>query len=220
MLLQAEDCQLVLIDFQDRLMTAMPDREPVLANARRLAQLAGWLDIPVWGTAQVPDKLGPLDEELAACCRRVIPKSAFSALSVLDDVLRPQPGRAPASAGIQAARVRVGGPQNESAPGASGQGASARAIGGVAASPRKTLVLAGCEAHVCLLQTALDLLAHDWHAWIVTDACDSRSPRNRDAAWQRLAASGACLATTEMIGFEWLRDASHPRFRDWQRLIR
>ena len=69
---------------------------------------------------------------------------------------------------------------------------------------RNTIVIAGCEAHVCLLQTALDLLEDEFEVWVVTDACSSRTERNRDAAFDRLAGAGAELVTTEMVGFEWL----------------
>ncbi|MFN7196647.1 MAG: isochorismatase family protein, partial [Hylemonella sp.] len=75
-----------------------------------------------------------------------------------------------------------------------------------------TIVMAGCEAHVCLLQTALDLLEQDFDVWVVTDASSSRSERNRDAAFDRLAAAGAELVTTEMVAFEWLRTADDPAF--------
>ena len=88
------------------------------------------------------------------------------------------------------------------------------------AEPRNTVVIAGCEAHVCLLQTALDLLEEEFEVWVVTDACSSRTERNRDAAFDRLAGAGAELVTTEMVGFEWLRTAEHPAFRDLQALIR
>lgn len=94
------------------------------------------------------------------------------------------------------------------------------AIGLRADGTRPDVVIAGCEAHVCLLQTALDLLEQDWDVWVVTDACGSRSERNRDAAYDRLASAGGELVSTEMVGFEWLGDAGHPRFRDWQALIR
>jgi transposase InsO family protein len=88
------------------------------------------------------------------------------------------------------------------------------------APERGTVVLAGCEAHVCLLQTALDLIEQEIDVWVVTDACGSRTERNRDAAFDRLAGAGAELVTTEMVLFEWLRTAEHPAFRDVQALIR
>jgi hypothetical protein len=54
----------------------------------------------------------------------------------------------------------------------------------------------------------------------VTDACSSRSERNRDAAFDRLAGNGAELVTTEMVAFEWLRSADHEMFKRVQSLIK
>jgi nicotinamidase-related amidase len=88
------------------------------------------------------------------------------------------------------------------------------------AAARESIVLAGCEAHVCLLQTALGLLEEEREVWVVTDACSSRSERSRDAAFDRLAGAGAELVTTEMVAFEWLRDAGHPRFREVLALLK
>ncbi len=82
------------------------------------------------------------------------------------------------------------------------------------AAARETIVLAGCEAHVCLLQTALELIEEELEVWVVTDACTSRTERNRDAAFDRLAGAGAELVTTEMVAFEWLRSADHPLFKE------
>jgi len=76
------------------------------------------------------------------------------------------------------------------------------------------VVVAGCEAHVCLLQTSMGLLEEEFDVCVVTDACASRTERNRDAAFDRLAGAGAELVTTEMVAFEWLRGANHPRFKE------
>jgi nicotinamidase-related amidase len=85
---------------------------------------------------------------------------------------------------------------------------------------RSTIVIAGCEAHVCLMQTALDLLEDEFEVWVVTDACSSRTERNRDAAFDRLAGNGAELVTTEMVAFEWLRTAEHEAFKDVLGLVK
>ena len=85
---------------------------------------------------------------------------------------------------------------------------------------RNTIVIAGCEAHVCLMQTALGLLEEEFEVWVVTDACSSRSERNRDAAFDRLAGAGAELVTTEMVAFEWLRTAEHPVFKEILGLVK
>ena len=78
---------------------------------------------------------------------------------------------------------------------------------------RRTIVVAGCEAHVCMMQTALGLLEHGCGVRIVQDAIGSRRPLDRDAALARLKGAGASLVTTEMIAFEWLRHSNHPQFR-------
>jgi nicotinamidase-related amidase len=82
------------------------------------------------------------------------------------------------------------------------------------------IVVAGCEAHVCVLQTVLGLVAARHRVLVVADAIGSRTTANRDAAINRMVRHGAEIVTTEMVLFEWLRDATHPRFREVQALIR
>jgi nicotinamidase-related amidase len=66
----------------------------------------------------------------------------------------------------------------------------------------------------------LDLLEDEFEVWVVTDACSSRTERNRDAAFDRLAGAGIELVTTEMVLFEWLSTAEHPHFKEMQALIK
>ena len=199
MLLHADDCQLVLIDYQARLMPAIHDAPAVLANARRLAQMAKLFDVPVWATEQNPTKLGATAESLAPLCDRIVAKMAFSGADELQPLLAP-PVAAPRG-NARSLPKHLQKPQQ-------------------AESERGLIVIAGCEAHVCLLQTALDLLEDEFDVWVVTDACGSRTERNRDAAFDRLAGAGAELVTTEMVVFEWLRSAEHPAFREVHALIK
>jgi nicotinamidase-related amidase len=192
MLLDADESQLVLVDYQARLMPFIHEQEAVLRNALRLARVAQALNVPAWGTEENPEGLGPNPEELRALCRRTLTKMHFSACADgLIDLLRPQPAR----------------------------GGNVRSLPrhlqkAVPAPDRGSIVLAGCETHVCLMQTALDLLDEEFEVWVVTDACGSRTERNRDAAFDRLAGAGAELVTTEMVAFEWLRTAEHPLFKE------
>lgn len=78
-ILDATESQLVLVDFQEKLMPAIQDSAAVLANARRLAQAAQLMDVPVWGTEQDPARLGSSDADLRALCRKTLPKMHFSA---------------------------------------------------------------------------------------------------------------------------------------------
>lgn len=85
---------------------------------------------------------------------------------------------------------------------------------------RKQLVVAGCEAHVCVLQTVLGLLEFGLKVFVVSDAVGSRLPDNRLAALQRMAAHGAEIVSTEMVLFEWLGSAEHPQFRQVLQLVK
>lgn len=89
-----------------------------------------------------------------------------------------------------------------------------------AIAPGQTAVLIGCEAHVCVLQTALGLIAHGRRVAVAADAVSSRRGANRQAALDRLARAGADIVTAEMVIFEWLESAGHPRFREVLALVR
>ena len=79
MLLDATESQLVLVDYQERLMPAIFEGQAALANAIRLAQIARLVDVPVWGTEQNPTRLGGNDAQLRALCQRTLSKMHFSA---------------------------------------------------------------------------------------------------------------------------------------------
>ena len=79
--------------------------------------------------------------------------------------------------------------------------------------PPAEIVVAGCEAHVCLLQTALGLLGAGFTVWVVSQACGSRSAENHELAMQRLRQAGAVVVGAEMVIFEWLRSCGHAEFR-------
>jgi len=82
------------------------------------------------------------------------------------------------------------------------------------------IVVAGCEAHVCVLQTVLGLLGGGRRVLLVADAVGSRDPADRAAALERARKHGVEIVTSEMVLFEWLRDAQHPKFREVQKLLK
>ncbi len=84
----------------------------------------------------------------------------------------------------------------------------------------RELVIAGCEAHVCVGQTVLSLLALGRRVVVVRDAVGARAAESKEAALTRMERHGAEIVTTEMVVFEWLRSAGHPQFRAAARLIR
>jgi len=190
MLLNQESSQLVLVDYQQKLMPAIHQADDVYRNALILATLAKKMRVPTYATEHVPEKIGPFVPELAALCKATMRKTQFSACPEgLVDLLT---SKAPAGNARSLPKHLQKSNQD---------------------SDRPSIVIAGVEAHVCLLQTALDLLNDEMEVWIVTDACGSRTERNRDAAFDRLAGNGAELVTTEMVVFEWLEGAENEHFK-------
>lgn len=88
---------------------------------------------------------------------------------------------------------------------------------GMDAWSRQQVVLCGTEAHVCVFQTAIDLLASGRQVYVVSDAVGSRSPASVDIALARLRDHGAEIVNGEMVVFEWLRRAGTPLFREISR---
>ena len=82
------------------------------------------------------------------------------------------------------------------------------------------ILICGVEAHVCVLQTVLDLLDRGYRVAVTADAVGSRHLTDRDAALERARQHGAEIVTSEMVLFEWLRDSRHPRFREVQKLLK
>jgi nicotinamidase-related amidase len=81
-------------------------------------------------------------------------------------------------------------------------------------------VVLGTETHVCVLQTAVQLIAGGWCVFVAEDGCGSRRPADRSAGLARLRDAGAITATAEMAIFEWLGRADTPEFRALLPLIR
>lgn len=176
-LCKPDNCTLLIVDLQARLMPVIHDGENVVRRCIQLAMAARELGVHVIGTEENPDGLGPLVPEIAALCDTVLAKFHFAATAE-EGFLR----RLPAG--------------------------------------RNTLVVAGCEAHVCAMQTALGLLEAGHAVKWVADAVGSRHPHNRLAATERVRAHGADVVTTEMVIFEWLGTSQHPKFKRLAQLIR
>ena len=85
---------------------------------------------------------------------------------------------------------------------------------------RNQVLLCGIETHVCIYQTAVDLLQQNFHVNIIADAVSSRTIENKQIAINRLAAEGAGISCTEMALFELLKTAEHTKFRHIAKLIK
>ena len=169
---------LLVVDLQTRLLPAIDDADRVLARSGLLVRAARTLDLPIFATEQVPDKLGSTVPALAELLPDRWPKSTF---------------HAGGAAGLWEAL-------------------EARGIRHVA--------LAGIEAHICVAQTALELLGRGFEVQVPVDAVGSRFESDRAIALRRLEQAGAILTTAEATLFEWVETADHPRFRAISALVK
>jgi nicotinamidase-related amidase len=176
--LTASDSVLIVIDVQDKLLTAIPTATALVRNTAFLLDAAALLGVPAVGTEQYPKGLGPTTAEIAKRLPAALPaKTAFSCC------------------------------------GAAGFLADLRGLG------RSSAVLAGMEAHVCVLHTALDLLDAGFTVYLPVDALASRSTLDAETAVRRLERAGAVPTTAEAVAFEWVADASHPQFKAVSKLV-
>ncbi|MBI0584048.1 MAG: isochorismatase family protein [Methanomassiliicoccus sp.] len=179
-LLDKEDVQLLVVDVQERLVPAMPERDGTVANIGHLLELARLLDLPVTITEQNPRGLGGTIEAIASAAGEFEPldKITFSCLDTE----------------AIAARLRSAG--------------------------RGTIVVVGMEAHICIYQTCLDLIARGCSVHVVRDAVCSRKSVDKETAVDNIRAAGAVVTTTETVIFQLLRCAGTPEFRAMSKRIK
>jgi nicotinamidase-related amidase len=85
---------------------------------------------------------------------------------------------------------------------------------------RGQVIVAGIEAHVCVGQTALDLIAEGYEVYLVADGTSSRTPESRELSLHRLRQAGGYVVDSEMVLFEWLEQAGTPEFKDLVALLK
>lgn len=179
MLLDRTHSALVLVDYQEKLMPVIADASNVVAEALFLARVAQALDVPVLGTEQNPERLGPNDASLRGYCQETVSKYHFNAATDgLIDALDALPGKV------------------------------------------KQVVLAGCETHVCLMQTVLGLQRAGFQTAVVPQASGSRRPADKALGLERMAQQGTMLVNPEMVAFEWVQSCQDPQFKAVLELIK
>jgi len=167
---------LLAVDFQSRLMPAINDATPVLANARRLLDGAKLFRVLILFTEQNADGLGGTLPELRSDADSVAHKMTFDAC---------------------------------------------RAHGFLKTLPdRIDIIVSGCEAHVCVLQTVMGLLDAGRHVFVVRDALGSRRAESKETAIRRMERNGAEIVTTEMVLFEWLGTSEDSRLHNVITLVK
>ncbi|MDE6137971.1 MAG: isochorismatase family protein [Candidatus Gastranaerophilales bacterium] len=183
-MLNRENCALVIIDIQDRLVLASKYGQEVSMNMSKLAKAADILTIPTIVTEQYPAGLGNTTIEL----KNSLPLNAFiTEKSSFSAMLEP---------------------------------AFAEKINILKQSGRNQIVLGGIETHICVLQTACDLIKEGFEVYIIKDACASRNKKEYKTGLELLKQYGAKISCIEITLFEWLKTSKHPNFREIQALIK
>ncbi len=90
----------------------------------------------------------------------------------------------------------------------------------VANTDRQQVILVGQEAHVCVLQTALELIHLGYQVYVVEDAICSRKAEHKFYALQRMQQQGATITNYESVLFEWVKGSTHPEFKKISGLLR
>lgn len=186
----AERSVLVVIDLQGKLVEAVHRPRLVLAATRRLLRLAELFRVPVVVSEQYPRGLGATHPEVL---------ELFDALTVPHRRFEKTAFGCCAQAGFEEvlAEVRPGVPAG-----------------------RRQLVVAGIEAHVCVMQTVLEALASGQGVHVCWEAVSGRGAEHRRWALERMQQAGAAITNLESVAFEWARDKDHPGFKALSALLK
>ena len=177
-LLQQENAALLVIDVQERINAVMADQGHV-PRLEVLIEACRGIDVPVIGSEQYPQGLGPTVESLATALGET-PASKLTFSCSRDEGLR----------------------------------------GAIEKSGRHQIIVTGIEAHVCVLQTVIDLLTMGFEVHVPHDAVNSRRPADREWALHRMAAAGAVITSTESALFELLERCDTADFKTVAKLIK
>lgn len=189
-LLDADRSAVVVIDLQGKLMEMIVRPDLVVAATRRLLRLAEIFQRPVVLTEQYPEGLGGTHPEI---------REVFDALTTPKQSL---------------SKVAFG-----CCGDAAFETALTQALPGVPPA-RRQLVVAGIEAHVCVMQTVIELLRAGNQVHLCWECVSGRGEEYRRQALERMRQAGAWITNHESVGFEWARTKDHARFRDLSRLLR
>jgi nicotinamidase-related amidase len=182
-LLDVERSIVLIIDLQGKLMEMIERPALVRMAAVRLLKLAGLFGVPVIMTEQYPRGIGSTHPEIRA---------AFEALSGPKRLMEKTSFGCCGEPGFERLLEEL------------------RPDLGPA---RRQLVVAGIEAHVCVMQTALELLRQGSQVHLCWECVSGRGSEYRKHALDRMAQAGAVLTNHESVGFEWARHKEHAAFK-------
>jgi len=174
--IQVDECALVVVDIQEKLLPPIFNKEEMVSNSQLLIRFAQIFNIPVLLTTQYTKGLGPVIAEIASLVPGTAPidKLEFScfAKDTFCNAVKSLPGQ------------------------------------------RNTMLLCGMEAHICVLQTALDALNNGYLVHVASDAIGSRAVDNWRVGIDRMRSAGCVISSTEMMMYELMRRSGTAEFKE------
>jgi nicotinamidase-related amidase len=180
----------LIVDLQGKLMEMIERPGLVIGATKRLLKLADLFEVPVILTEQYPQGLGGTHPEIRA---------AFEALATPKRFMEKTSFGCCGDPGFERLFREV----------RSGLGTAQRQI-----------VVAGIEAHICVMQTVLELLRQGSQVHLCWECISGRGAEYRRHALERMAQAGAALTNHESVAFEWARDKNHPQFKAMNALFK
>ena len=176
-----EETRCIVIDYQEKILPAMANKEELLKNSVTLLKGLKELEIPMTLTAQYSKGLGLNVKEItdAIGSEEFFDKKSFSSYEV------------------QEVKEILDGDE-----------------------ARRNVIICGIEAHVCVLQTIMDLSEAGYRPILVEDCTSSRNLHDMDMAVKRAAVEGALITTKEALLFELTKGADSPHFKQISALIK
>jgi len=179
-IIQKENCALLVIDIQEKILPVINDSERIISNTLKLINGFKIMNVPVFLTEQYPQGLGRTDSRILSALPDINPieKKTFSCYGAKEFVDKLKENNI----------TRV--------------------------------ALCGIESHVCVIQTALDLIANDFQVFIAADAVSSRKLFDFEMSLRRMGANGAEISLTESILFEMMNQCGTDEFRAVSKLVK
>lgn len=188
--LKKEDAVLVGIDFQERLMPAMGKREEVEEASAKLVKGCRIMGVPVIMTQQYTKGLGTTIAGIQTALTEPLSEDADKAEFM---------------------------PVEKTSFSAMGEPTFVERL---SALNRKTVIISGVEAHVCVQQTVIDLIESGYTVFVACDCISSRSKSDKKHAQRRMENAGAIITTMEAIVFELCGGAKEPGFKQISALVK
>jgi nicotinamidase-related amidase len=197
-LLSRDHSCLLIVDVQERLLPTISGHQSLLRSVQLMVDAAQLLNVPVIVSEQYPKGLGPTVSDLRinhdSPEYHRFEKLRFSAVEGFRDWLS---ASAPSSHSESSGSLQTSGVRDV-----------------------RQVVICGIESHVCVLQTALDLLNSDICVFVVEDAVGSFEQQTAESAVRRMSDSGATIVSAESVVFEWCETAAAAEFRTLSQLVR